>query len=526
MNFLDGLGVCDCCDGSDEILITKCSNVCAAAHAKEKQMIEKMSAAYKAGSVIRSYDIERIEKSREALSKTVDPLKAKGGEMRKALDALKDIKMNGEKLNAELYESAYSDVRVEAENLLELQSIPDAQMARLMKSLFDVLDMRDYDVRSSLIAAGIMTSEQPLHDRRKYDDETRFHRSESTQDRNTGVDEEGHYADDDLNDSVEKEGSSEVADDGEALEDSKGAAESEAEAEAEGAEHIDEIFHCSLQQHVDDPRLRHLCKLQPLDNATPEEIQKHRALAAVASLDNARSLLLHLLKTKELYPEMQLLFGHYRMMGTYEGAVDFYKEHKKDTDTKICPSAWVTGGGGDICSLNDKLSTLYDTLKTIPGMSPDSDIDLSSKEKELKDIEAELEDAERSMLEYEDYSDQLEYLALKDKCFIGKEGKFSYNVCILDKLTQSDSENSHADDVTLGHYSSIESNNNTGGIIMHFTEGTNCWAFGPRTADVFISCGPVQKIISSSEPTTCYYTFEVESPSACTERFAQINGIF
>lgn len=522
MTFLDGLGVCDCCDGSDEILITKCSNVCAAAYAKEKQMIEKMSAAYKAGSVIRSNDIERIEKSREALSKTVDPLKTKAGEMRKVLDGLKDIKKNGEELNAELYESAYSDVRVAAENLLELQNIPDAQMAGLMKSLFDVLDMRDYDVRSSLIAAGIMTSEQPLHDRRKYNDETRFHRSES-------ADEEGRYGDDDVHDSVEKEESSEVADDGEVLEDSKGAAEAEAEAESEaegeGAEHIDEIFHCSLQQHVDDPRLRHLCKLQPLDNATPDEILKHRALAAVAALDNARSLLLHLLKTKELYPEMQLLFGHYRTMGTYEGAADFYKEHKKDTDTRICPSAWVSGGG-DICSLNDKLSNLYGTLETIPGMSPDSDMDLSSKEKELKDIEAELEDAERSMLEYEDYSDYLEYLALKDKCFIGKEGKFSYNVCILDKLTQSDSENSHADDVTLGTFSSIENNNNTGGIIMHFTQGTNCWAFGPRTADVFISCGPVQKIISSSEPTTCYYTFEVESPSACTERFAQINGVF
>ena len=519
MNFLTGSGVCDCCDGSDENSITKCSNVCAAAHAKEKQMIEKMSAAYKAGSVIRSNDIERIEKSREALSKTVEPLKIKVEEMRKVLDSLKEIKMKGEKLNAELYESAHSDVRLAVGNILELPDIPDAQMAGLMSSLFDVLDMRDGYVRNSLIAAGIKVFEPSGGDRRKHDDESRFHRSESVHDRNTGVDDDEHYAEDDLDGTMEKEESREVADDGEVLEGSEESSEA-----AEAAEHVDEPLYCSLQQYVDDSRLRLLCNHQYINDTSAENTLNHQTRAAATALENARTLLLHLLKTKELYPEMQLLFGHHHMMGTFVGAADFYKEHKKDSDTRICPAGWT--GSGDICSLNDKLSNLYDTLKTIPGKSPDADMDLSSKEKELRDKEAELEDSERTMLEYEDYSDYLEYLALKDKCFVGKEGKFTYNVCILDKLTQADSENSSADDVTLGTFSSIESNNKTGGIIMHFTQGTNCWAFGPRTADVFISCGPVQKIISSSEPTTCYYTFEVESPSACTEKFAQINGVF
>lgn len=489
-------------------------------------MMEKMSAVYKAGSVIRANDIERIEKSRDALSKTIDPLKIKVEEMRKVLESLKDIKKKGEKLNAELYESVHSDVRLAAGKLLELSDIPDAQMAGLMSSLFDVLDMKDGDVRHALVAAGVKVIEPKDKDLFNYDDVFSTPKSESVEDNNEGVDDDMHYAEsgeysvDDMHDSDEKEKDKEmgVADEGEVLEGS-----TDPNAAADGAEHVDEPLYCSLQQHVNDPRLRFLCNHKPPNKATPDDAFSYQTAAAAVALDNAKTLLLHLLKTQELYPEMQILFGHQRVVGTFEGAADFYKEHKKNSDTKICPASW--GGGDDVCSLHSKLSGLYDTLKTLPGKSSDADMDLSSKEKELQEKEAELEDAERTMLEYEDYSDYLEYLALKDKCFAGKEGKFSYNVCILNKLTQADSENSHAEDVLLGTFSSIESNNNTGGIIMHFTQGSHCWAFGSRTADVFISCGPVQKMVSSSEPTTCYYTFEVESPSACTEKFAQINGV-
>lgn len=104
-------------------------------------------------------------------------------------------------------------------------------------------------------------------------------------------------------------------------------------------------------------------------------------------------------------------------------------------------------------------------------------------------------------------------------------GKFTYSVCILDKLTQKDTENPDNAQLTLGTFKNMEKNNDTGGVIMHFTEGTHCWMFGPRTADVFITCGTEHKMISSNEPTTCYYTFEVESPSGCTKEFADINGI-
>ena len=50
-------------------------------------------------------------------------------------------------------------------------------------------------------------------------------------------------------------------------------------------------------------------------------------------------------------------------------------------------------------------------------------------------------------------------------------------------------------------------------------------AHGNRKADVFISCGAVNAFKSANEPSTCYYTFEFESPAACNEKFASINGI-
>jgi hypothetical protein len=56
-------------------------------------------------------------------------------------------------------------------------------------------------------------------------------------------------------------------------------------------------------------------------------------------------------------------------------------------------------------------------------------------------IYRELEEAEKKLTEFEGFSGFKEVLALKDKCFDGKDGKFTYNVCILEKLTQSDTEN-------------------------------------------------------------------------------------
>ena len=213
------------------------------------------------------------------------------------------------------------------------------------------------------------------------------------------------------------------------------------------------------------------------------------------------------------------------MTGSYEGAVEFIKSHKEKFDPHSCPAAWIDMvGASDICIISETLLNLIESVNNIPAVDTQPALDLAVGEQDLREMEKKLSESEGDLKEMEDYSEYLEYLALKDKCFDGIDGKFTYSVCILDKLTQRDGDDSSTE-VTLGTFSSIDTNKNTGGIIMHFTEGTNCWAFGPRTADVFITCGPEQKMLSSREPTTCYYTFEVESPSGCTERFAQINGI-
>jgi protein kinase C substrate 80K-H len=76
----------------------------------------------------------------------------------------------------------------------------------------------------------------------------------------------------------------------------------------------------------------------------------------------------------------------------------------------------------------------------------------------------------------------------------------------------------------IGTYSSIEEKDDAT-VVMKFGNGQHCHAFGPRTADVSIRCGSENKLLSASEPSTCFYTFDMESPAACTKKFAEYHGI-
>jgi protein kinase C substrate 80K-H len=516
-------GVCDCCDGSDEGNIVKCANTCVAAAAREKQMLEKVTAAYSAGSVVRRNDIEQIKKTKEKLLTETAPLKALVEEKRAELDSLKEMKSQAESANAELYESALSRVKLAAGNLLDLPNMPDFHIARLLSTLFSLLNLSDSEVKNSLTEAGVVLSSV---------DKTSSGSVHKDEDRDDDRDDK-RYIDPDDNDSYDEAELVDKSDDDEEKminseeteerDEKVPPRENGKDVEAQAA--AGESTQCTLLDHVNDSRLGYLCTHDATKQSDETATESEESIGASIALENGRTLLLHLLKTKELYTELQLLFGYHRVKGTFEGFQDFFEAHKIG-DPHSCPADWAGEEfNQELCSLNEKLFEMYDSLTFIDGTDPDAHMDLAERMSVLHAQEDELAVSESSLKDFEDYSEHLEYLALRDKCFDGKDGKFTYNVCILGKLTQKDTENADSDDVLLGTYSSIEKDKNTGGVIMHFTEGTNCWAFGPRTADVHITCGPEQKMITSSEPTTCYYKFEVESPSGCTEQFAQINGI-
>jgi hypothetical protein len=80
--------------------------------------------------------------------------------------------------------------------------------------------------------------------------------------------------------------------------------------------------------------------------------------------------------------------------------------------------------------------------------------------------------------------------------------------------------------VDLGSFEAIEETENGDGATMKYRNGQHCHAFGPRSADVKVTCSSKSVLLSASEPSTCFYSFVMESPAACTEKFALAHGIY
>ena len=143
----------------------------------------------------------------------------------------------------------------------------------------------------------------------------------------------------------------------------------------------------------------------------------------------------------------------------------------------------------------------------------------------LTELEDQLSAARRTKEELEHHAAWVEFLALRDKevCLETVDGKFTYSVCVMQKVTQREAEGG---EVELGNFLSIEPHAETGGAVMHFNNGAHCWGINePRKADVFVVCGAEDKLLSATEPSTCYYTFQMESPVACTEEFKAVHGL-
>ena len=141
--------------------------------------------------------------------------------------------------------------------------------------------------------------------------------------------------------------------------------------------------------------------------------------------------------------------------------------------------------------------------------------------------------AEKAQIQLNTYNNTLTYLSYENICINIKDSHFTYNVCILGKITQIDEESPEKRSVTLGTFRSIgeeksveKSVENTGGIgggeggggghVLIYKDGTHCYNFGARSAEVHVICGVENKLLSAREPSTCFYTLEMTSPAACT----------
>lgn len=144
----------------------------------------------------------------------------------------------------------------------------------------------------------------------------------------------------------------------------------------------------------------------------------------------------------------------------------------------------------------------------------------SSSETIVKDLKNQKDEIEDKLSNFQTHSDHLEWLHLKNECFSIKGGEFTYDVCIMGQITQNDGRGSR---VTLGNFNQLQRSDSS--TTLKYQDGQHCWNHGARTADVTVTCGSENIITEVIEPSTCYYTFSMTSPAACTEKVGQDLGL-
>lgn len=481
-------GICDCCDGSDEGTITQCPNNCKAMADREREQLEHAKFVYTKGNAKRleleekirneltfkTTDIESYKFQLENISKEVENLKVSQEEQKHIIE--RDLETFKNSVNDEIInvqsKSIFSDLQMldYASILLNLLSIDEDAVLNILKKMNEQ-------------GANIPVLDIP------HNQETHI---------------ENHH--DEYEDDV-------PSDEGEAI-------SNDEEVSITSAEELD-LTSCLLYQlGSKDMRLKHLC-------------------GSGLSIGHIGQFVFW-----GIYPQykpfdaVQLLMGYFHVYNTLDNAEEFVKgilhpdnESISGVDSapiNTCPSEFESAPAG-ICETKEYLYNLYDALnKEFHNFNPSHEhlklyYDITSKVNELemkkKDLQTKVSTAEEAQREL--LNPHLALLGYKDVALSVEDGGYTYSVHIMQKATQQDKSNSN---VNLGNYDKSEEMEN-GDIIMKFTDGQYCWNHGARAADVHVVCGVENKLLSVREPSTCYYLFELESPVACTKKFAETNGI-
>ena len=101
--------------------------------------------------------------------------------------------------------------------------------------------------------------------------------------------------------------------------------------------------------------------------------------------------------------------------------------------------------------------------------------------------------------------------------------KYEFEVCFGENASQKDT--SSGSTTSIGTFDRVSRNEDNGQTILYFHEGTHCWNHGPRVAEVRVSCGRRDVLKAVSEPSTCVYYLDMESPQACTPQWERINDL-
>lgn len=126
---------------------------------------------------------------------------------------------------------------------------------------------------------------------------------------------------------------------------------------------------------------------------------------------------------------------------------------------------------------------------------------ISSAEKDLNAQMADFSIHDDSL--QKDYGPNEILRAVEGEWVNKKIGEYTYKLGFLDAIYQ--------DNTLVGRFANFD------GSSLHYTQGSKCWNGPQRSAVVQIVCGPLNDLVSVSEPEKCQYKFILESPIGCSQ---------
>ena len=395
-------GVCDCADGTDEGTIIKCPNASKLAAAKEKEMMQKVTQAYQVGSAKRLSSYKDYLATKEAEMVKLAPLTAETDNQRVVTEQLRETKETVQREHDETVSAIENKVKSSVRGLLNLDTLSEVDAAKLLSTVFSGLNLTEDDVRSAAIAAGVPTRTA------NYDHHSRGH----------DYDHHDEYNGDDTY--VPPPGSDAAESppppppDDPFNHDSGGGEEEFGHGSGpDGIDPVADITPCDLERHSGDQRLTVICA------------NEYGGDSETDNVENARTLLVGLLRTREVFREIQLIRGYEKIEGTLEGAVAFVQNHLASESADTCPAVFADvhvsvdagipfRGSIPACTMSETLASLHREYQTLPVLDPQSEEAYNNASTVLREMEERLESTKKSSEEIEKYRPFLSYLALRD----------------------------------------------------------------------------------------------------------------
>lgn len=535
-------GICDCCDGSDEGIVTaNCPNTCDVHASKQRAQMEKVVNAYKTGNSLRTeYSTTASTQYSNALA-AVDVLKNEAAVVQLQKEELLNTLQGQELLEKSENQELMLMLNTKLDSVLQLQSLKTQDLGRVLAVLVDVYKMNVHQVKQRVKTLVFQDTNSASLVTKLSDNTADAMDVNANEDAHAAadvLDEEFDDLDLDLNhDEVEET----VA------------------VEETNPDHVwfkelsaeEQIVCNELTDSLSEKALFPICQ---------HEMPMGEGGAMIHPvLLTAVNFIKDLVGDKKGYKEIQYaLFGVMNGKGfatqpesvaavgvTTDGEVqivpDVQTNHfqvelvSKFVDTHAIFSveeclAEVHESNAVVCSMAEELERIY-TPHGYGSKLAYKNVDATTTRNTLKEVESALTGNAREMQSnqdvldnYQKYSNFLPFLALRNECFEVKEAdKFVYKLCMFDKVDQTELSGNR-NNVNLGSFEKF-SESSDGKIVMHFEKGQNCWAHGPRKAEITVVCGVANVLKEAREPSTCAYTMEFESPLGCTPKFAVLNGI-